>query len=378
MLHREVVVIQQYVPKYRAPFFRELTAALASRQVRLQVVAGRPSANQAARGDAATEGFIPARSLTIGMGTREISVRLPGEALQAADLVIVEQALRNLETYWLFAGARLGAAPVALWGHGRAGVKKRTRLEERVKRMLTNRAHWFFAYTDEGARYISARGFPSDRITIVRNTIDTAELDLARRSLSDAEANEFARDHCLTDRPVAIYVGSLDAHKRIEFLVHAGAKVQEEIPDFVLVVAGDGPARGPIEDAGSETGWLRYLGRADTRTKALLSRVSQLMMMPGGVGLAVVDAFVMKTPLVTTAWPFHGPEFEYLQNGWNGVVAENEIEAYADAVTSLLRNPSRLLRLRKGCETSASKYSLQTMVETFSAGVTAALDAPRR
>ena len=76
-------------------------------------------------------------------------------------------------------------------------------------------------------------------------------------------------------------------------------------------------------------------------TAADLLRQSTLLLMPGLVGLAVVDSFATGCPLVTVDLPFHSPEIEYLENGVNGVClpAGTTPTAYAEAVVELLGDP---------------------------------------
>ena len=52
---------------------------------------------------------------------------------------------------------------------------------------------------------------------------------------------------------------------------------------------------------------------------AALSRAN-LMLIPGLVGLAVVDSFAAQCPVVTTDFRGHSPEFEYIEwDKWPGI-----------------------------------------------------------
>jgi hypothetical protein len=48
---------------------------------------------------------------------------------------------------------------------------------------------------------------------------------------------------------------------------------------------------------------------------AALSHVSSAIWMPGRVGLVAVDALALGLPVLTTHFPFHAPELEYLVEG---------------------------------------------------------------
>jgi glycosyltransferase involved in cell wall biosynthesis len=99
------------------------------------------------------------------------------------------------------------------------------------------------------------------------------------------------------------------------------------------------------------------------------------MLMPGLVGLALLDAFASDTPLVTTAIGYHSPEIEYMDPGRNGELLSNcaAPEEYAEHVAMLLSDPKRLATLRQGCRQAAGKYTIEAMVDRFVRGVHQAL-----
>ena len=100
-----------------------------------------------------------------------------------------------------------------------------------------------------------------------------------------------------------------------------------------------------------------------------------MVLMPGLVGLAIIDSFVAGLPIVTTDLDYHSPEIEYLHSGSNGVMVREAEDpgAYAEAVCTLLQNPATLQQLRDGCVESAQHYSMTQMVERFANGVKEAL-----
>src|SRR5262249_49851114 len=152
---------------------------------------------------------------------------------------------------------------------------------------------------------------------------------------------------------------SLYPEKRLGFLLEAAALVAEHVPDFQLVVAGDGPERELAVAAALEHRWVTYLGRVDgVEARAALLRDADLLPVPDAVGLVVVDGFAAGVPLVTTASCLHGPEFEYLEPEANGVVVDGGPEAYAAEIVSLLRDPERRARLRAGCVEASRRYTL--------------------
>jgi glycosyltransferase involved in cell wall biosynthesis len=107
----------------------------------------------------------------------------------------------------------------------------------------------------------------------------------------------------------------------------------------------------------------------------LYLKLGRVFLMPGGVGLAILDAFALQLPLVTTDCGTHGPEICYLQHGENGWMTEDDPVAYADAVAGLLRDRVRLERFRARCLADARRYSLENMTRHFAEGIRKALGA---
>jgi len=96
------------------------------------------------------------------------------------------------------------------------------------------------------------------------------------------------------------------------------------------------------------------------------------MLIPGAVGLGVIDAFAAGLPVVTAAGTAHGPEFEYLRSGFNALIAEPTPESLAEATKSSLC-PSLRKGFESACAETASRFCLSRMVERFARGVDLAI-----
>ncbi|HEY3529238.1 MAG TPA: glycosyltransferase family 4 protein [Nocardioides sp.] len=367
-----VVVVQELLPEYRVPFFAGLRDRLGREGVELTVVHGFARGDRARRGD---QGALPwavttaNRHLALLPGApRAVWQPVPRDLLDRADLVVVEQANRHLLNHLLLGRYLLRGRPrLVLWGHGgnlQASGDLVARAGEAVKRRLSARPHWWLAYTAGSAERVAATGFPRDRITVVQNAVAVTP---------PAAPVERLPDRC-------VYVGSLYPDKRIDFLLEAGRRIAELRPEFRLVVIGDGEDRGLVERAASSEGWLDHRGSMfGEETAAELER-SQLLLMPGLVGLAVVDSFAHECPMVTIELPFHSPEIEYLEDGVNGVCLPSGVSAeqYAAEVAALLGDAERLERLRAGCRKAASRYTVEAMVDHVADGLLEALRRSRK
>ncbi len=106
----------------------------------------------------------------------------------------------------------------------------------------------------------------------VERTMHVLPTGVPARSFAGGERPRFRAAHGIDPAaPVALYVGRLAHEKNIGFLLEAAARLAPELPGFVFVVAGEGPARGALERqvaALGLTGTVRFVGYLD-RTRAL-------------------------------------------------------------------------------------------------------------
>ena len=371
---KRVVIVQPYVPSYRVPLFTRLQARLLEKGVELVVAHGRPAKSQAARNDAVTLPFSEVvRTLQIYILGRHIRWKSVGRLVRCSDLVISELASGALENYWL---AIRPHTRHGLWGHGFATTSGPNKLDSMLERWLMRRSDHTFFYTDKGGVVGAAAGLEPGKVTVLNNTVDTGGLAEAIKNVTAEEIEEFRSTYDLGAGPCCAFVGGLDASKRIEFLLLAGARLAQLVPGFQLIIAGDGAARQEVVDAARDAAWLRYVGRVGDQQKAMIAATCALLLNPGRVGLIAVDSFVMETPLVTTDWPFHGPEYDYLVHGESAVVTGNSLGEFVAGVAATLDSPTTQRELVAGCRESATLYSLDAMVDRFLDGITQSLSAP--
>ncbi|MFF5013630.1 glycosyltransferase family 4 protein [Streptomyces sp. NPDC001165] len=373
MTSRRVLIVPPYLPEYRVTFFERLTSRMRDHGVAVTVAHGSPTGSLARRGDTGSlSGALALPQRAFRVGGRTLLWRNLGELARRCDAVVLEQALRNLEAYPLLVRARLHGGPaVCLWGHGGTYTHRQRAAERAAKDALTRRADWFFAYTKGGARYAVRAGMPADRVTVVRNSVDTTALQAALAQVTPQQLRDFRARHGLTAGRSAFFMGGLDTPKRIPFLLAAAELTARRLPGFRLVVAGDGAQRRLVEEAAARPGTpVVYLGPIqDARRKALLGAACDVLLMPGAVGLVAVDALALSTPVVTTPDAAHGPEFEYLEEGRNARVVLGDESEFADATAALLIERTRLEALRRACQEDSVQYSGEAMSARFAEGL---------
>jgi glycosyltransferase involved in cell wall biosynthesis len=358
-----VTVIQAYVPAYRVPFFDELARQLGAAGWRLQVLHGEPDVEQARRGDARVGAWsVPIRLHQLHAVGHVLSFRRVFGQARRSDIVIAELASTNLDTYVL---ALLLRRRLMLWGHGRAYVTEPSTLDSWLELWLARRAHRVFVYTEGGAEYLRSHGYDPSRLTVVHNSTDTVALRAAAAALSEKDLADFRSAHDIGEGPIASFVGSYDESKLLPLLFDAAALVYEAVPGFTLLVAGAGPLQNLVDERAQRHIFVRSLPRADTGVFALIGRVSSCIVIPGRVGLVAVDALALGLPVVTTTYPRHAPEYEYLSEATKFVADANAADL-ARLLTGLLAGGQDATAARKAAYDRGSDLSVQAMAAAFS------------
>jgi glycosyltransferase involved in cell wall biosynthesis len=374
-----VSIVQRILPHYRLAFFERLHDRLEHLGIELRLCYGQEQPGTRPGSVDLQSGWVRRvrNRYLFDNGARRAVVWQPClRELMKSDLVIAEHASRLLINYPLALLSRLGGARMALWGHGtNLQGGGRGELVNRARDAQLQRAHWWFAYTALSARVVASAGYPRDRITVVNNSIDTTALGDAVAAVSAHARESLRRELDLPASGVGIFCGRLVAEKRLDLLREACELVSLRRPDFRLIVIGDGPSEEEVRRMAHDCAWVRFVGPKYGPELAPYLAVSDFMLMPGLVGLVIVDSFAAGVPLITTDHRRHSPEIEYLRHGENALVTEVRADALANTIVSLMDSRDQLLQLKSGCRTSAHEYTLERMVERFSDGVLAALEA---
>lgn len=367
-------MIQRVLPHYRIPFFVQLEQILHEHGIALHLIYGDEYAGTVPRTVPLESPWTTyASNSYFRIGTRElIWQRLPAGKLQA-DLLIVEQANRLLNNYSFLLNRR--KRKVAFFGHGKNMQATSKPLAEKFKSRLIKVVDWWFAYTDISRQIIEAAGFPSERITTVQNTIDAATLRSALNRVDRKEIQRVRRRHGLRGENIGLFCGGLYREKRIDFLLEASRGIRRRLHDFELIIVGDGPEAAKVAAAARRFDWVHPVGHCVGAQLAPYLRCAKVLLMPGLVGLVIIDSFVAGVPLVTTDNGIHSPEIAYLENGRNGLITPGNEIAYARAVVDYLRSDALQTKLGQGCATSAQKLTMENMVANFANGVRRCLRA---
>ncbi len=376
-----VTILIKGLHTYRVMFYEHLRSVLAGEGVRLRLVHGQGTIEDRAKGDVTRLNWsedLPVR--TIMLGHRELLWQNGVAVARESDLVVCEQASRLLLNYVLLAARPFLGFRLALWGHGKNLRSEASTSGERVKRWFTNRAHWFFAYNRTSAAYVEALGVPPERITAVQNATDTRQLREARAAFTEADIATARAELGIGPGPVGFFMGGLYDLKRPQFLLDAAFEIRKRIPGFELIVIGQGPEELIVKEAAREHDWIHYPGGVFGTERVRYGALSDVFLLPGLVGLNIVDAFALGLPVISCALPYHAPEIEYLVDGTNGVFIDRDVTPaeFGAEAAELLADAPRLAALHEGALESAGELTIERMAQRYADGLMQALRTPRR
>ena len=361
---------------YRLPFHDKLREILAVQNIDYRVFYSEPGEENLKKRD----------TVDIPWGFKVKITRFPKNivyqhALRKAksyDLIVVQQENKLAINYIFNIASMLGICKVAYFGHGRNfQARNANSIGEQWKRFWASKVNWWFAYTDQTKKYVESIGFPAKQITVFNNSVDISTLRSVSSSVTDDILGVLRRDLDLSGQNVGIFVGGIYPDKRMSFLVAAADEIRAHVPDFELIIVGGGSDLPLIENLAKNRSWIHVMGPRFGREKVELMMLGHVFMMPGLVGLAILDAGVVGLPTATTAFPWHSPEIAYLAPDENGLLVEEweSSSAYAEAVAKLLLDPSRRKAMSSAARAMAEKFSIEAMAENFAAGVLSALSA---
>ena len=174
-------------------------------------------------------------------------------------------------------------------------------------------------------------------------------------------------------RPLVAYIGRVAHEKNIGFLVQMFREVLKSVPEALLVIAGEGPARAGLEQqvAGSGLGAHVHFAGYLERDSALLdcyaaAAVFVFESRTETQGLVLLEAMAQGTPVVSTA---ELGTRSILEPGSGALVVPERAEVFAAAVVRVLTEPGLRqelgVRSRSWARTWSSTAQAQRLKELY-------------
>jgi glycosyltransferase involved in cell wall biosynthesis len=226
---------------------------------------------------------------------------------------------------------------------------------------------------------IVSLGLPDDRVTLTPYVSDndwwttlSAAVDRERvRALWEARSGD----------TVVFFCAKLQAWKRPADLLRAFARAN--LPNMVLVFAGDGPLRGQLESEAAALGVtsrVRFLGFVNQSQLPALYSSADVMVLPSEYepfGIVVNEAMCCGCPVIASDRV--GAVRDLVVHGRNGFVYPcGDVDALAEILRRCVREKSMLADLKKEARARISSWSPRENIEGTVSAVTCAVSRIQR
>ena len=166
-------------------------------------------------------------------------------------------------------------------------------------------------------------------------------------------------------RPLVTYVGRVAHEKNIEFLIKVYVEVRKTIPEAMLVIAGEGPARESLRNRVARLGLekdVHFAGYLDRNIGLLdcyaAANVFVFASRTETQGLVLLEAMAQGAPIVSTA---ELGTRSILKPGCGALVVEEQLQPFAAAVVRVLQDETLRNDLSERGRTYAHTWSSAIM-----------------
>jgi glycosyltransferase involved in cell wall biosynthesis len=289
--------------------------------------------------------------------------------------IVISEGAPSYITVWILLLLRLFFGySLVIWSHGMKFNDMATpfkTLRGKIQLWLINRADAVLLYSDKRAEILKRYINLPPKVFVARNTLDTNQLQLIYNTLVLDGKEKIKKELGFKHKYNLIYVGRLLPNKGLEDLIIVFKQISITF-DVALHIIGDGNEAEKLRMLTKSLQNIHFYGSIfDPFAKGKMLYASDLFIIPGYVGLSVVDAFAFGCPVITynnndNTFPVHSPEVEFIHNGINGLFCDPSPESIVDSLESLFRFPDKISEMSEAAlDTIKNEASIEHMMAGF-------------
>ena len=337
-MKNKVVIIQEFIPPYRVPFFDRLNVAL--------------------NGNLTL--YVARKNADISCEQRHLKIRSKAgfkfDNCSTSEFADYDVVVMMFDLRWFLLYRLLFRLPkkTVLWGHGMGQYA----LLARVKAILIKRSMGFIAYESDGADYFEPYGVERNKLAYMGNTVEVCDYHFSEK-----------------DRCFFTYMGRLQPRKRLSDFLKAYALLSDEHQSRAQVlILGDGEIKFELEVLSKKLGIsskCRFVpGVYDQREIGKWLEKSIAYVSPGHVGLGVLHTFAYGVPVITRAGAPHAPEVCNVIDGETGFLVGDTLQALVESMALYMSDPEQHMRhCRAAYKRYANERTMAKMVGRFVSGL---------
>jgi glycosyltransferase involved in cell wall biosynthesis len=293
-------------------------------------------------------------------------------------VVIHEFAIGILSMFKTYLKCKLLNMKFILYSHGynrKTGFNPQKSWFDKIRLFYLKKADAIIVYGqfDKGvlSNYIN-----TDKIFVAQNTLDTHGLSSIKNKLIE-EGRENVKKRIGFDKQYnLVFIGRLLSDKNPDLVIDALDQLLNTYQvDVALHYVGGGGEYAHLKEKVESLGLANKVVfhgamHNETKTGEILF-ASDMMVMPGYLGLSVNHAFCFDCPVMSFEQqengPFHSPEVEYVVNNETGfLLQEHSVNSLAHALNDYLINPTLQLTIKKNIQKMVSEvFPIEKMVKGF-------------
>ncbi|MGW0504269.1 glycosyltransferase family 4 protein [Micromonospora sp. NPDC003241] len=267
---------------------------------------------------------------------------------------------------WLVAHTAITVAehldlPLVTTIHATEAGRHQGWLPEEMNRTIHGVEHWL---SNASTRLIACSGYMREQITTLFD-VPTGHVDVVPNGVDDRawrarpRAVATARARFAGDGPLVGYAGRLVYEKGVQHLVDAVPELRERHPGLRVLIAGDGPYRGELEERIGQLGLggsVRFAGFLDNTQLPAVLGATDATVVPSlyePFGMVALEAAAAGAPLAVART---GGLAEIVEPGVTGVTfPHSDPSALAGAVGHLLGDEVFARRVARAARTMVGR-----------------------
>ncbi len=334
MQKRNILFIEQEIPHYRAGVLKAISDEI---DAEFQFFHGKTSNSQA---------FIEPSEFDLPKNTSFVFVRwVLGERLvlhnywaalrkvrnMQSVLVVVRHNPRSIFLLPFMLWCRLTGRKVVVWGQGfsrKRDFRPKSHPLDMLNLAIAKLANAYVAYSAEIKDRLS-NYVDNGKLFVGFNTLNLSGLNETRKRLVSESKIEVRNRLGLKSKYYIVFIGRLQKRKKIDLFIETLVQLQQKHKmDIGGIIIGHGPEECSLRKLADETSVrdLHFTGGLNLEESSEFLFASDVLFMPGWLGLAVNHAFFFGLPIVGRKWDDklsnHGPEAAYIVEGENGILVD--------------------------------------------------------
>ena len=209
-----------------------------------------------------------------------------------------------------------------------------------------------------------------DKVLAISNMVrkDLIDIGVDARKIDVIYRGVNIKTHEIEEGSDIIYVGRLNEHKNVDYIVRAINLITKEIPDVRCFIIGDGPEREKLEKEVKKLNLhanIKFLGLLNTSDEVFAYlKSSKVFLFPStreGFGSVIIEANACGLPVIGIKHENNASE-ELITHGKNGFLVELSEKDVYEKTIKLLKNENLRKEMSKYCLESVKKYDWDKII----------------